>query len=57
MTDPLEDALSVWKKLVRDTSRPIRYSDAFRDGWRAAEWHNKRKEKTDGSETNKRPEA
>ena len=57
MTDPLEDALSVWKKRVRDTSRSVRYSDAFRDGWRAAEWHNKRKEKTDGSETNKRPEA
>jgi len=44
----LGKALEAWKKLVRDTSRPLRYSDAFRDGWRAAEWQHKHQAKCEG---------
>ncbi len=47
----LEKALEAWKKRVRDTSRPLRYSDAFRDGWRAAEWERKKQEKCEGKIT------
>ena len=41
----MEESLKKWKKLVRDISRPLRYSDAYRDGWRAATWHIKQKKK------------
>jgi hypothetical protein len=41
-TSPMEQALANWKKRVRDTQRSVRYSDAYRDGWRAAEWQIKK---------------
>ena len=41
--DAMEDALGEWKKKVRDSARKttLRYSDAFRAGWLAAEWEYK----------------
>ena len=32
-TTGLEAALKIWKKRVRDTATPMRYTDAFKAGW------------------------
>ena len=42
--DDLEEEVSKWKKRIRDTGRPVRYADSFREGWRKCEEKRKKKQ-------------